>query len=176
MKIKPWFKTLLTLVVVIGPMYWLMFTADGQRRSDAVMLQLFGAEAMELDLKRLEGGIGEPELRKVYPDLEWHCEDRASDWGRRVCGATIGSWNGMPAYRIAFHFSDQRLRAMQMDYHAAYHQQLLTQLRRQLGRPADGSNSAADGVLQWLMANGIVVIKARLRPVDQAALIWVAAP
>jgi len=179
MKMHPWFKTLLVMVAVIGPMYWLMFTIDGQRRSDTVMLAVFGAEGMELDLKRLDDVLSEDELREVYPALDWHCngtDGEDSEYGAdRRCGAAIGSWNGIPARQIMFHFAAGRLRAMQMDYRAAYQQSLLSQIREQLGPPSDGSSMGADGVLQWFDNHGVVVIKAQLRPVDQAALIWMAA-
>jgi len=179
MKVNPWFKTLMVMAMVIGPMYWLMFTTDGQRRTDSVMLQLFGAEGMELDLNKLDARLSEEELRKVYPELDWQCADAAQGGGAyggdRVCVAAIGSWNGMPAYRVAFHFLNGHVRAMQLDYRAAYQQSLLEQLHQQLGRPLGGGAGADDGVLQWSTGSGVVVIKEQLQPSDQPALIWLAA-
>jgi len=178
MKMQPWFKTLLVIVAVVAPMVWLMFTADGQRRTDAVMLQLFGNSAMEMDLAVLYNGISEQDLSEVYPQLQWQCGgidgDVALVGGGRRCAAVIGSWNGMPAYRIAFEFGNGQLKAMQMDYRPAYHQQLLTQLGQQLGRPSKGSGAAFEDVLQWPSPRGLVLVKEQLQAADQAALMWVA--
>jgi hypothetical protein len=176
MKMQPWFKTLLVFTAVIGPMYWLMFTADGQRRVDAVMLHVFGDEAMLLDLKGLNSRLSEAELQQVYPQLDWQCARRAGEWGDRECAAALALWNDMPARQVSFWFGAGRLNAMQMDYLARYHSELITQLRHQLGRPSTGSDGGAEGVLQWVMASGMVVIKAELGPADQAALIWVSPP
>ena len=173
MKMQPWFKTLLVFTAVIGPMYWLMFTADGQRRADAVMLHVFGDEAMMLDLKGLNSRLSEAELQQVYPQLDWQCAPRAGEWGDRQCAAALSLWNDMPASQVSFWFGGGRLKAMQMDYRPRYHSELIAQLRRQLGQPSAGSDGGVDGVLQWVGVSGMVVIKAELGPADQAALIWV---
>jgi hypothetical protein len=176
MKMKPWFKTLMVIVIVIGPIIWLMFTADGQRRIDAVMLQLFGGETMLLDINGLNSRLGEVELKKVYPTLDWQCGQSAGEWGDQACSAAVSLWNEMPARRVSFYFKGGQLNAMQLDYRARYHSEMIKQLQQQLGRPSKGSGGGAQGVLQWLRPAGIVVIKAELGPADQAALIWVPPP
>ncbi len=40
-KIPKLYKRLLLIVIVVGPMWWLIFTEDGQRRSDMFMLRMF---------------------------------------------------------------------------------------------------------------------------------------
>ena len=169
MRLNPTFKTLLILAIVIGPISWLMFTADGQRRSDAMMLSLFGAESMELDLSVGDALFSEPDLRQVYPNLRWSCAEQASDFGDRACIAPIGNYNTLPAHRVAFYFASGRLNALRVDYRARNHPQLLSQLRDQLGTP-----EAANEVLQWRMPRGLVVVKTELNKDDDAALIWVA--
>ena len=176
MKMKPWFKTLMVIVIVIGPIFWLMFTADGQRRIDAVMLHLFGGDTMLLDINGLNSRLSEAELQKVYPTLDWQCRQQSGEWGDRACSAAVSLWNDMPARRVNFHFKAGRLNAMQMDYRARYHGEVIKQLRHQLGRPSKGSDGGAQGVLQWLLPGGIVVIKAELGSADQAALICVPPP
>lgn len=176
MKMKPWFKTLMLSVIVIGPIFWLMFTADGQRRIDAAMLYLFAGEDMLLDLKGLNSRLSEAELNQVYPKLDWQCRQQAGEWGDRVCSAAVSLWNDMPARQVSFHFKQGGLNAMQLDYRPRYHGEIIKQLQQQLGRPSKGSDGGAQGVIQWLLPAGIVVIKAELGPADQAALIWVPPP
>ena len=176
MKMKPWFKTLMIMIIVIGPIFWLMFTADGQRRMDAVMLELFGGESMRLDIDGLSRRLSEAELHQVYPTLAWQCRQQIGDWGQRRCSAALSLWNDMPARRVSFYFKDNHLNAMQLDYRAHYHSEMIKQLQRQLGRPSRGSDSGVKGVLQWFRPTGIVVIKAELGAADQAALIWVPPP
>ena len=176
MKMNPWFKTLLVMAIVIGPMFWLMFTADGQRRVDAVMLHLFGDESMMLNLEGLDSRLSEVELAEVYPQLDWQCRQQVGEWGDRQCVAALALWNDMPARQVSFFFKHGRLNAMQLDYRARYHAELIKQLQQQLGRPSEGSDRGPQGVLQWLRASGMVVIKAELGPADQAALIWVPPP
>lgn len=176
MKMKPWFKTLMVVFIVIGPIFWLMFTADGQRRIDAVMLELFGGEAMLLDIKGLNNRLSEAELNKVYPTLDWQCQPQTGQWGDRACIAAVSLWNEMPARQVSFSFKEGRLNAMQLDYRPRYHGEIIKQLQRQLGKPSQGSDVGPEGVLQWLLPAGIVVIKAELGPADQAALIWVPPP
>lgn len=181
MKMNPWFKTAMALCLVVGPIYWLMFTNDGQRRSDTVMLWLSGADSVDLDLQRLNPGYGLEQLRQVYPKLDWQCrEQTTADTGRgRACSSPLGSYNSIPAYRIAFHFDDDQLARLRIDYRRRYHQALLTQLRRQLGKPvtpASGAGGRAAEVIEWRLAHGLVVLKRELRDQDEPALFWLARP
>lgn len=173
MKMPRWFKTALALALVLGPMYWLLVSNDGQRRSDAVMLWLFGADTIELDLRVLDDGYTREQLRKVYPDLAWECSSQAGS-DNTVCSSALGTYNTIPAYRIVFHFSDDQLTRLRVDYRPRYHQALLGQLVQQLGQPADTTTPQA--VLEWPLGNSLVVVKRELTDTDDAALFWLRRP
>jgi len=67
-------------------------------------------------------------------------------------------------------FSQQYLRAIQSDYVAQYHSQLLQQLQKMLGTPKRSNSATA--VLEWPTVGGLVVFKQSLLQDDQAALLW----
>ena len=46
LKLNKHYKTLLILSLVVGPFIWLVISADGQRRSDLVMLSLLTVSAV----------------------------------------------------------------------------------------------------------------------------------
>ena len=53
-KIPSFYKRILAFFVVIGPIFWLVFTEDGQRRTDIVLLTLWGEDEIALNLKALD--------------------------------------------------------------------------------------------------------------------------
>ncbi|MCU7893078.1 MAG: hypothetical protein KZQ78_16375, partial [Candidatus Thiodiazotropha sp. (ex Ustalcina ferruginea)] len=75
LKLPSFYKRILTFFVVIGPIFWLVFTEDGQRRTDSVVLTLWGEDDISLNLKVLDNQITEEELKQVFPDVEWLCDD-----------------------------------------------------------------------------------------------------
>ena len=167
MTLRRVYVSLLAVAMVVGPAWWLLLTEDGRRRTDAVMLRLWGRPEVALDLTRL-APYGEAELLALYNHVQWTCATRAGPFGQRRCVAQIGVFNGIPAHSLAFYFHDGRLSALKLIYRRRYHGALLRQLHRALGGP-----SREAGVLRWSTGHGLLVVKARVAPSDAAALIWI---
>jgi len=177
-KLPKLYKRLLAILLVVGPFYWLVFTEDGQRRTDSVMLRLSGEKEISLNLKALDDRFTEEELRKVFPDIEWQCQDQASDFGNRLCASRIGVYNGIPSRFIAAYFRDGRINGVKLVYRPNYHEQLLQQLLQQLGQPQIESRQATDGprpdsILRWDTGNGTVLLKQQLAQQEEPALMWI---
>lgn len=170
-------KTVFALAAVIGPLYWLTMTDDGQRRVDSTLLSLTGKPTIDFNLKAMDSHLTETELQRVFPDQDWRCVDQPSPLGQRLCVSQIGVFNGLPANYLTFFFTEGRASALKLAYRPIYHQQLLQQLFQLLGQPDQHSinDSAVDDILQWSTAHGSVVMKHTLQPDDEAALLWMAA-
>lgn len=174
MRINRFHKTVFALLAVIGPLYWLTLTGDGQRRVDAVLLSLSGKPAIDFNLKALDGRLTETELRKVYPDQDWRCSDQTTAFGKRLCVAQIGTFNGLPARYLSLFFADDHATGLKLAYRAIYHDQLIAQLVQQLGQPRQDAPGTppAQAVLRWPTDHGMVMLKQLLLENDEAALLW----
>lgn len=173
-------KTLLILILVLVPPYFLVFTDEGSRISDNVVLWLFGEEAIKLDFKALDTRYGPAELRTVFPELDWTCADEQSSFGDSVCTAAIGSVNDYPSRRLDAFFKGGRLMALKILYREQYHYQLLGHLIEQLGQPVNVEAAVkatpdAAPVLEWDTGKGVMVLKKELGPNDEPSLFWLAA-
>ncbi|MCG6940089.1 MAG: hypothetical protein LJE69_02425 [Thiohalocapsa sp.] len=168
------YKLLLALAVVIGPFYWLMFTEDGQRRSDLVILHILGKPSFNIAYDRLSGAVTAADIAKQFPKVSFQCADRDSDLGARVCVAEIASFNGLPARRALLYYAaagdDARLTALQLDYRPRYQKLLTESLRNGVGAP---SEEAGGSTLRWRTAGGTILLPAdQPESPDDAALIW----
>ena len=75
MKLHPLYKRLMLLLIVIGPFFWLVFTTDGQRRVDLVLLSLWrGGAAMDVAFAKLREDARESDLRGSFPDVPLSCD------------------------------------------------------------------------------------------------------
>jgi hypothetical protein len=169
------YKNLLILCVVFGPVFWLMFTEDGQRRTDTMVLWLFGEEEISMDLEALSNQYTEQEMAQVYAALNWHCRDLEGIYGDRHCVARIGIFNLIPARYLTAFYRDDGLTAMKLHYRANNHGQLQSQLRYQLGDPDKSAQAAAGDqgqVLQWRTHHGMVLLKKELVGEEEPALFW----
>ena len=178
-KLPVLYKKLLLLAIVFGPIAWLMFTEDGQRRTDTMVLWIFGEKEIKMDLQVLDRRFTEPELKQVYPDLGWQCQTLDTPYGDRLCVSRIGVFNGIPSRYITFFFRGESLNALKINYRAANHAQLQSLLRRQLGLPESESNTGgisqtSDETLLWRTSDGLVVIKRELLPDEEASMFWLA--
>jgi hypothetical protein len=157
-------------------MWWLVFTEDGQRRSDMVLLKLFGDEPLYLNLKVLDNRLTEPEMQQLYPDIAWRCEDKASSFGNRSCFGKIGSFNQIPADYATLFFGDSSLNAVKVVYSQNYHGILGKDLNHQLGKPlpsyATDDVPTDDSVVRWRTDGGFVMAKKKLNKGDEPALLW----
>jgi hypothetical protein len=179
MKKKSFHKTLIILLMVLAPLWWLTMTEDGQQRADSVLLRLLGHEPIDLNIKALDARLTEAELKQVYPDLPWLCQDANTNFGNRVCTSEIGTYNGLPSRLIAFYFGNGRLNAMKLNYRENYHVQLGSQLIGQLGQPnvpvaISGEAPPPENILQWQTDHGTVIIKEELDKDEEAAMLWLA--
>lgn len=174
MRFNRFHKTVFALVAVIGPLYWLTLTDDGQRRVDSVLLTLAGKPAIDFNLKALDGQLTEAELRKVYPDQDWRCSDQPNAFGNRLCVAEIGTFNGLPAHYLSLFFANGHATGLKLAYRAIYHDQLIAQLAQQLGQPQQDAPGTppAQAVLRWTTDHGRVMLKQLLLENDEAALLW----
>ncbi|MGD8589892.1 MAG: hypothetical protein PVG22_13785 [Chromatiales bacterium] len=169
------YKHLLILSVVLGPILWLMFSEDGQRRTDTMVLWLFGEEEISMDLRALSGQYTEQEMARVYAKLNWYCSDLEGIYGNRHCVARIGIFNMIPARYLTAFYRDGRLTALKLHYRAHNHGQLQSLLLYQLGDP-DPSTVSPGGeqgqVLQWRTHHGLVLMKKELIDEEEPALFW----
>jgi len=180
MKLNPLYKRLIAFLIVIGPIYWLLFTDDGQRRTDSVVLFLWGEDEIKFNLEALDDRFSEDDLRKVFPDIDWKCQQTVTDFGNRLCAAKIGIYNGIPARFIAVYFRDQWINGVRIGYRPIYHDQLLQQLLQQMGQPVkeNGDTPAGDGdtILRWDTDRGNVLLKQVLSEGEEPALLWLPYP
>ncbi len=176
-RIPKFYKRLLLTAVVVGPMWWLVFTEDGQRRSDMFLLRLFGDAPFYLNLKVLDSRFTEGELHQLYPDLPWQCKNEETSFGNRHCVSKIGSFNDIPADHASLFFRDTGIAALKVNYRHNYHEQLGKDLRLQLGYPLPEAVSAknipdADKVVRWRTEGGLVITKQLLDKGEEPALLW----
>jgi len=175
-KIPYLYKLLMLLVIIIGPIYWLMLTEDGQRRTDIVVLTLAGEPSVEMRLDVLTPDVTEEDFRVLYPDVEWKCEERGSEFGERQCGTRLAAFNDAPAYLMLLHFEGERLAAMEVLYRSRYQNWLLKQIRHSLGPEKSEDNSGGlSKVLEWRTDKGIFLLPAHVDRArrEKPAFIWI---
>ncbi len=176
-KIPKLYKRLLLIVIVVGPMWWLIFTEDGQRRSDMFMLRMFSDGPFYLNLKELNSSFSEDEMHQVYPELTWQCKTEETPFGDRYCISKIGSFNDLPADQAVFFFRNHSINAVQVNYRHNYHETLGKDLRHQLGDPLPEAEIAksipsTSKVVHWRTNGGHVITKQILDKGEEPALLW----
>lgn len=177
LQLNPFYKRFLLLTMVLGPIIWLMFTADGQRRTDLALLYLFGKGELDLAVERLHAEMTEARFRELFPSLGLVCDEGANPFGDRLCTAEIGAFNAIPARAFTLFLQGDRLRAAKLTYRRAYHATLERQLTRRLGRPnrwsQPGFSVIVAGPLAWQVDDGFLLLSAEEPEADaDAALMW----
>jgi len=174
--LNPFYKKSLMLAIVLGPIIWLVFTGDGQRRTDLAMLYLFGKGELNLALEKLHSGMTEAQFRGLFPDLELACDAGANPFGDRLCSAELGAFNAIPARAFTLFLQGDGLRSAKLNYRRAYHETLRQQLTRRLGKPDRRSLPgpiAIESPLTWTVDDGLLLLSHQEPKSDQeAALIW----
>lgn len=168
---KPMLPTLYTklllLAMVIGPFYWLVFTEDGQRRTDLVLLHLMGRPDVRLAIENVRPDVTEAEFRELFPGLELNCGPGGAPFGDRLCAGLIGAFNQIPSRALTLFLRDDRLVAVRVDYRRSYHQELRAQFERRVGRPEAGE------ALTWPVSHGLLLMPASKPDSERdAALFW----
>lgn len=176
LKLHPIYKTLLLLAIVLGPIVWLVFTQDGQRRTDLVILYLLGKGELNLAIEKLHPRMSEDDFRRLFPDLDLACRDAADRFGDRICSAEVGAFNGVPSRSFTLFLRGDRLRAAKLHYRRVYHETLRRQLEGRLGMPAAvaGKDAASEGApVTWVVDAGLLLLPpARPESGAEAALMW----
>jgi hypothetical protein len=166
------YKLVLSLALVIGPIFWLMFTEDGRRRSDLVLLHLLGDPSFNIAYEQLSPAVTEALIREQFPKIDFHCQAIDSNLGDRRCAAEIASFNGLPARSARLYFAGDQLRMLQLDYRLGYHTMLTEILREQLGVPREES-TGQQPVRIWPLEHGQLMLPAESpQQRTDAALIW----
>ncbi len=174
------YKTLLAIAAVVGPIYWLLATPDGQRRTDMALMALLGRPAFDAALDRFSPRLDEPRLRERFPALDLRCADTQSPFGDRLCTAVLGSFNQYPAQGLTLYFRGGSLAALKVLYQPAYHREIRAWVERRPGRVhADAAPTGPgldQGVASWPVAEGLLVMKdGPLGRSDEPALFWLGA-
>jgi hypothetical protein len=172
-------KTLLILIAVFLPPFWLIFTDEGSRVSDTTLLWLLGETDIRVDLGKLDSRFSQEDIRKVYSENEWQCGPQSTPFGDELCVARIGTFNGYPSQAITFYFREGRVSSVKLIYRDQYHQQILGFNIEQFGQPSNVAAAIADGpdadeVLEWDLEHGVMVMKKTLGKSDEPALLWMA--
>jgi len=167
---------LLSLVLVGGPLAWLLFSKEGQRRTDLVLLPLFGRPSVTLSLAELGSRLGEADIRAKLPDVELACTDEVTPYGDRTCTARIGDFVRLPAESLTFFFAGGELRVAKLSYRRDVHPEVASYLAQRFGE-GDTTRRGADGapalVTNWQLMDGLLLLRAGdLGPRDEAALLW----
>ena len=175
-RMNPLHKKLLMLAIVLGPIIWLVFTEDGRRRTDLVMLYLFGKGELNLAIEQLHSEMTESQFRELFPDLELVCDRGANPFGDRLCTAEVGSFSAIPSRAFTLFLRGDELRAAKVNYRRAYHGVLKQQLTRRLGSPVPQSLRGPviiEGPVSWVVGDGLLLLPPEEPASDaDAALIW----
>lgn len=170
---KSFHKRFFLVLIVVAPMYWLLFTEDGKKRSDTVILWLAGGDPINLNFRVLDNHYSMQDWKKVFEDIEWKCQEQATTFGEQFCFSEISSYNGIPARYLSVFFRDSHVNAVKLVYRNQYHQQLGMDLHQQLGTPLlQKHDSQENDMLQWHTDYGMVMIKKEITPDEEASLIW----
>jgi len=175
-RIHSLYARLLLLAVVIGPFAWLVFTQDGQWRTDTVLLSLMGKTELNLALDRLYTGLSEERVGEQFPALELGCVSAANAFGDRVCAGEIGTFNGIPADSLVLYYEGERLAAAKVVYRRSYHGRMLRWLHDRLGETRPSlvmSDNEPSPTHTWPAEEGLVVARAgELARDDEPAVLW----
>lgn len=175
-RLHPLYKRLLLLAIVIGPFAWLVFTEDGQWRTDTVLLSLMGKTELNLALERLYPGLSVKRIREQFPDLELRCTVADTPFGDRVCTGEVGTFNGIPSDTLVLYYAGEGLAAAKIAYRRSYHGRILRWLNDRLGTMRASlvvGDDEPSPTRTWAVEEGVVVARAgELGPDDEPAVLW----
>jgi hypothetical protein len=173
-------KSLLILLLVLTPPFWLLFTDEGARVSDTALLWLLGQDDIKVDLQMLDRSFTEQDIREVYAETEWQCGAQRTPFGDSLCAAQIGTFNGFPSRVATFYFAGGNVNALKIIYRELYHEQVLGFYIGELGQPGNVAQAVSEGpnaaeVLEWDLGEGILLLKKTLDDGDEPSVLWLAA-
>ena len=173
-------KTLLILLVVFIPPFWLLFTDEGMRVSDTALLWLMGEDEIKFNVAELSSGFTRQDIQTVFSDNEWVCGEKQTPFGDNVCATKIGTFNGYPARLLTLYFHGDNISAFKLIYRDQYHKQFIGHFIEQLGQPSNVTDALADGpaadsVLEWDLNRGVLVMSKELGQDIEPSVLWLAA-
>ena len=173
-------KTLLILLLVFIPPYWLIFTDEGMRTSDTALLWLLGQDEIKFNVRELDSSFTRQDIEKVFSENEWVCGEKDTPFGNNVCATKIGTFNGIPSRLLTIFFRDENINAFKLIYRDQYHEQFIGYFIEQLGQPDNVESAVADGpnadeVLEWDLNKGVLLMSKELADSDEPSLLWLAA-
>jgi len=173
-------KTLLILLLVFIPPFWLLFTDDGMRVSDTALLWLIGEDEIQFNVAELNSEFTRQDIQTVFKDNEWVCGEKHTSFGDNLCATKIGTFNGYPARLLTLYFRGDNISAFKLIYRDLYHKQFIGHFIEQLGQPDNVADAiaeapAADIALEWDLDNGILVMNKELGENVEPSVLWLAA-
>ncbi|MGB0721036.1 MAG: hypothetical protein ACPGU7_01460 [Gammaproteobacteria bacterium] len=177
MKMNPLHKKLFLLVIVFGPFFWLVFTEDGQRRTDLVIATLFqDGDPMNVSFAKLKQGATLEDFKGNFPDLRLECGPRPSPFGDHLCRSPIRSVNGTPAKLVTLYFDGAGFSALEILYSPHHHTYLHGMLLAELGESTRDVHDGADtAVLRWTTPHGAVLLPESAQDENDSLVYWISA-
>lgn len=173
------YKTFAIIALIVAPIYWLMVTEDGKRRTDTLILWLGGGDPVNINFKALDNHYSMQDWQQVYADIDWQCREQPSTWGDEICYSEISSYNGIPSRYITAFFDAGYISALKLVYRNQYHDQLGYELQNQLGKPEllrsapEDAPDTANNIVRWPTDHGVVLLKQQLGSgEEEASLLW----
>jgi hypothetical protein len=172
-------KTILILIMVFLPPFFLIFTDEGARLSDTALLWLLGKAEVRVNVAELDDGFTRDDIKNVYSEVEWHCGEQRTAFGDKLCTGEIGTFNSYPAQVLNLYFRGEHLSGMKLIYRDQYHAQIQGYLIGQLGQPDNVEEAVREGpdaaeVIEWGLRGGVLVMKKELDKGDEPSLLWLA--
>jgi len=170
-----WGRRLGVLLLLGAPLFWAVFTKDGQRWTDIYLMKARGNPEMAITFDALTPELTLPQIRTALPDLKIACASQATPYGDQACHAPIAAFNGIPAHYIVFFLQGDQLRAVKIAYRRTYHDWMLPQLKERLGKPEESEQDVAAGIYRWHVGKGVVVaLRERQARGQEPVLLWLA--
>ncbi len=166
-QIPRFYKTILALSVVIGPFAWLMFTEDGKRRTDLMILGFKDLPMVEMRLDTLAEVFGEAQIREFLPDVHWQCAGSGNEFSDQRCSTQIAAFNDTPATRLVMLYAGDKLAEMEVVYRASYHQHMTTTLDGMLGKAQQ-----KQGISEWPTDHGLILMQNQKPTQDTSSMLW----
>jgi len=172
-------KTLLILILVFLPPYWLIFTDEGSRLADTALLWLLGEDEIKFNVSELSSSFTRQDIQTVFSENEWVCGPKETQFGNNVCATKIGTFNGYPSRLLTLYFKDDNISAFKLIYRDQYHKQLIGYFIQQNGQPSNvqavvNDGPGGDNVLEWDLNQGVLLMTKELGKADQPSLLWLA--
>ncbi|MDH5786105.1 MAG: hypothetical protein OEZ16_10945 [Chromatiales bacterium] len=166
-------KRFYIVVILAGPLYWLILTDEGRRFTDTTILKIQGGETMDIHLEALHSTITEKGLQEQLPDTPFNCGKQPGPLGDRICQVQLAAFNGLPSRFAVAYFHEDHLRGFKVGYQRPYHEQLLHYLHTTLGKRDVETVAGGAGIYRWQVGDGeLVVLDEQSLEGNEPSLMW----